>query len=290
MGSWHGTDLLTQLPIRHGMPARLVFIAKQPYESRGDLAGFCYPTSIYSPVSLPILGEYDDYGKIEKIKDSPSHEHVLKMFNVLAVETDKFDKQKITLDYLMESAQDGRIAIQNDGKNAQVGYVLILEDIYQMIIKSKINTWRHKNLTADMFRKCAKKYYEFVVKDSKEVNYSDEALRRVMKKYRYCPDHSNVFYSSFQEGREFGLLSETGLRMLDNVIYDKLEAGQTVDSCTELANEMADFMFFGCCMAEARKHWHPQSGAGSQGDYLTIHTRLAEAVLEHAKQRDKDEA
>lgn len=60
MGCWNETCMLTHLPIEEGEATVCVFIAQQP----GD-KDTIHSDAIYAPISLPLFGEYDDYGCLE---------------------------------------------------------------------------------------------------------------------------------------------------------------------------------------------------------------------------------
>lgn len=60
MGYWNETCMLTHLPIEEGEDTVCVFIAQQP----GD-RDTVYSDTIYAPISLPLFGKYDDYGRLE---------------------------------------------------------------------------------------------------------------------------------------------------------------------------------------------------------------------------------
>lgn len=64
MGCWNETCMLTHLPIEEGEDTVCVFIAQQP----GD-RDTIHSDAIYAPISLPLFGEYDDYGRLENFAD-----------------------------------------------------------------------------------------------------------------------------------------------------------------------------------------------------------------------------
>lgn len=70
MGCYNSSGFLSKLPICYG--DRVVcFLGK--INRNADVYGFCptYPFSVISPKCLPVYGEYDDYGSIENIDESP---------------------------------------------------------------------------------------------------------------------------------------------------------------------------------------------------------------------------
>lgn len=68
MGSFSGICHLTGLPIKEDEDVALIFVH---YTSIKDPTGLCYVTEDYcTPVSLPVFGKYDGYGRIETPKDT----------------------------------------------------------------------------------------------------------------------------------------------------------------------------------------------------------------------------
>ena len=70
MGCFNTSGFLSKLPICYG--DRVVcFLGK--INKNADVYGFCptYPFSVISPKCLPVYGEYNDYGSIEHIDESP---------------------------------------------------------------------------------------------------------------------------------------------------------------------------------------------------------------------------
>lgn len=70
MGCFNTSGFLSKLPICHG--DRVVcFLGK--INRNANVYGFCptYPFSVISPKCLPVYGEYDDYGSVEYIDESP---------------------------------------------------------------------------------------------------------------------------------------------------------------------------------------------------------------------------
>lgn len=66
MGCWNETCMLTNLPILIGNPTVILFL-QQNYTPHAG----CHPDGYFRPVSLPIEGLYDDYGRLEGIKRNP---------------------------------------------------------------------------------------------------------------------------------------------------------------------------------------------------------------------------
>ena len=64
MGCWNETCMISGLPIECGDEVKLVLLVKN-----GELINnnIYYPTDLFSPLSFPITGVYDDYGGVEDV-------------------------------------------------------------------------------------------------------------------------------------------------------------------------------------------------------------------------------
>lgn len=63
MGCWNETCMLTHLPILAGERTVAVLIAQHEIHNSN-----CHPDGVFQPISLPIAGDYDDYGGLENIE------------------------------------------------------------------------------------------------------------------------------------------------------------------------------------------------------------------------------
>ncbi len=98
MGCWNGTCALSNLSIHAGEKAYLILLVRTSNETRHMGGGFCYTRLDYSPIFVPLLGEYDDYGAIENIVEGPHTEALLKYFsdpNNYRIVSRKFDKESM---------------------------------------------------------------------------------------------------------------------------------------------------------------------------------------------------
>lgn len=301
MGSWNGTDFLTQLPIIAGDKMRLVFIHKSPFFENRDLASACYHTDMYRPFPIPLKGEYNDYGSIEQLVPSLSHEMLVEQFKASVIEVpydderDKYVdrnsvvKDKLTVEYLLERAQEGALYAHIDTKDVGVGYVMIREDMYQAIINATTTSfWTNKEASIKIFREGAAEYlkglkdYEIEIK----TEIKDDVVKRLKRSlddFRVLmmepnPAKRNPFLSMLSPMYGVGGPNFNGC---DRFLRKKIENGMAADDprLVEFVYELAEFMFFNMSLGMMRKAWQPQCGAGSQGDEYGLHAVLANAVL-----------
>ena len=83
MGCWNATCNVTNLPICVGEKVVLIPLAKVKDDCDFNA---CYPTDVFVPFALPLIGEYDDYGAIENIQTTDENKkHLLNDFNYILI-------------------------------------------------------------------------------------------------------------------------------------------------------------------------------------------------------------
>lgn len=127
MGSWSETCALSNLPIGVGDSIYVVLITQTPYVSDHVGRSGCYPWDHWFQRSLPVLGTYDDYGRIAiDTKESGLVETVLDQFRFDLVEADlgpneyhdtKVSKSALTWERLEEILSEGRAWIDREAEH-----------------------------------------------------------------------------------------------------------------------------------------------------------------------------
>jgi len=79
MGSYNVACSVSNISIRSGDPVAFIplEVAKYPYKIGDGNHTLIYSNCFYAPATLPIFGEYDDYGGVENIirdKNLQSHQ------------------------------------------------------------------------------------------------------------------------------------------------------------------------------------------------------------------------
>lgn len=82
MGSFGKIGFLSSLPIEYGDETCLIFLSKNPTSGKAEsgIGGICNHTDIFISMFLPIFGEYDDYGRIDNVIDSPIIKTIIDFF------------------------------------------------------------------------------------------------------------------------------------------------------------------------------------------------------------------
>ena len=138
MGCWNGTCGITQMPIRAGERVALIFLLENKYADHGG-SGFCYSNNQYSPITMPIFGEYNDYGAIEEISRRNKKvvfDHLIELIDnkQLIIKGDDDDNKEKPKDYeeLFDIIHDNGLQSEDGGT---VGFMLIHEDVYKALVE-----------------------------------------------------------------------------------------------------------------------------------------------------------
>lgn len=140
MGSWNGTCGVSKMPIRHGDRVKLILLKPtEHYRNICTGSGFCDIEDMFTPLCLPITGEYNDYGYIEDIDDRPE------LFDLLIKAVRVPDRNDI---------EDIIKGIANN-ELENISFMLVLESVYNMMVDiNKVLPHRYSNndYTIEMHR------------------------------------------------------------------------------------------------------------------------------------------
>lgn len=157
MGSFNESCMISGMPIGYKTKVRMVLIKKSPHNEGTGIG--CYPSWLWSPVSVPIRGEYDDYGSMDPHpEDMDMLELSLVALNrhLHPVELGANQYHDIAVSDIStwRTAQDGlragRILIKNRysaSPPSPLTRVYIREEVWQAMLSMKLNhtPWRSKD-------------------------------------------------------------------------------------------------------------------------------------------------
>lgn len=307
MGSWNGTCGLSQLPIKEGDKIVLFPLLKNKYADNGG-AGFTYNYNQYAPISIPVFGEYNDYGGIQKI--TKNGEFLFSLFQeavsgeegqLLALNSKEVERQEAINSTFTRTPKDLEELIDvylREPVYAGVGYMLVLEEVYQKTLEevaSRIN-YRSKIAMRSHFTEAAK---QFLTEVNEILKTPLETLHEEQKKLRETKEddsdeyyerwdairnqisiHYGIYKDAFSQNVFVDYFSDLGK---SNYMFKKLLLQQLVKASKEqqdvLLSDYVDFILFDIVMDLTRKLWTPQGGAGSQGAELYLHKLIAESAI-----------
>jgi len=257
MGCWNGTCLLSNLPIRAGQRAVAYVIQYNEYGNKTIAnSGVCYSHEYAKPISLPIRGEYDDYGGIEG-------------YNGLAAELAASGLQ-VSVTQVVRELERGNLANQS--------VVLMLEDVHDGMIKHMY----------DLMTKPG--YYghsrSITTEDIKEHISHDMSVDRVVEDVKSDPtkehiaallNHTRRLIDDLggmtpPRGPDFGGL----IRYIKDNKIENYDA--VVEEYVRGANDLTAIQI---CMEHMRKLWLVPSGSGSQSENYESYLVLADLMRKH---------
>lgn len=288
MGCWNGTCGISRLPIMAGDKTRFFFLIhdlRRSVKDASDDVTLYYPTDNWRPIGPPLLGEYDEYGRIEAYKENLLTryyewyftQHKLEFTEHTRLSLDDVDlKSPLKIGTLIEAAERGGMSYSDFGKY-RVKEMLVLEHVYRKVVDTEFD-WPNQY----DFRGYSKKRYHAMVpeflnllkqeKPKDSLKASHERFMRTNMGRSRCNLEAIIFGSEIQG---------PALRQLGEFLEEQPE----VKGVKQLMGELADFLTFNGALHFLRASYGPQSGAGSQEDDDRLHLAVADAVREVAATR-----
>lgn len=230
MGSWNGTCGISKMPIQYGDRVKLVLLKPtKHYKSISTGSGFCDASDMYTPICLPITGEYNDYGCIENIDERPElFDLIIKALRI----PDRTDIEDIITGISNNELED-------------ISYMLVHESVYNIMIDiNKEMPHRYDNdYTTEMHRN-----------DSVDV-----LINYTMRYKKTLNDISRGICKPLEVDIEY-YNNDHYYRILPIVIRTLNDS----DVLKTIKKDIVDFMIFNEAITDARMFWSPQSGGGSQ--------------------------
>ena len=298
MGSFNGTCGITQLPIEAGDKIRLFILLNEENRtsrlnteiSEHEGGGFCGTNGFWSPFGPAIECEYNDYGSVENITENKNAQiqlsHLKDRIRLLETCRLKYynfpKKDKMSLGNLIKAIERGSV-IYNDpifGKDLNVGFMMVHEDIYQSMI-----SYDHIEAIHNDNGYMYKSYRNKLLSIPK--NWYERCLNIVLN---YEKD--DVFSAMMELSQDYPLYEnsdESGIRKYKNILndYAKQKLPLENNEVKEALNLLSEYIVFLNSMQSARKSWFPQGGKGSQDSDFDIHKIINKASLKFIKDKEK---
>jgi hypothetical protein len=245
MGSWYGTCLISNLPIYMGDEV-VFFTLKRKFDVN---VRHCNADDLYEPLLYPVVGEYDDYGSIENVKENFSM--LEEYFKDVELTQNHWDKDNDVFQNIER------------GNYNRHSFALIHKDIYDALLEKTKDRgeWWTKG----------KSLRDHVVENL------DKKIEMYSKEKQIWGDDAAFISPTLGVGVEDIICGRNGR---DFFIGRYLETKDDV-----LRNKLIDTHLIHVVMSECRKFWFPQSGAGSQSSEIELYEILANKMIEKCKQQ-----
>lgn len=264
MGSFDVACSVSRITINSGMP--VVYFPLELYQYCYDPAApnntLIHPWCYYVPVSLPIFGEYYDYGYIDPIETDVSTKALEKHF-------------KCPIEVIVGA----------EGQSPCAG-MFVHRDIYQCMVDNQIDEWGK-----------TKAGEHFGTYSREELNKRYNTLRDALIKRRDAiaeqkkakPEDKWKFSSSVEDYHIRDLGGKFGFREFDTFMSIYLPIIQR----NWLKKRIVDFMFFNMSLSYANVHYFPAMNGYQHGNHYgnrIVHTKALEILNERIKKDEKERA
>ena len=126
MGSFNVTCALSGLPITDGTSVRAIVLFRPNTEADH---GLLYPSSFFTPASLPMRGIYSGYGGVKKLQTGPLAQTALTAF-FDGIDSEAAAEQVV--DSLRFKPANASITLYNRAVDGKLHLALIREDVFEM--------------------------------------------------------------------------------------------------------------------------------------------------------------
>ena len=252
MGCFNATDFVTRQTIMDGEPIKFFMLEKPEYGHQyGDV--FFEPNEIFSPVCLPLTGTYDDYGRVENIRNDLAYKL-----------TQRYLAKKLKMkvkDNIIKAISHRKI----DGYT-NFFWCMTPVSVYN-------NMTKHKHFDLEACTKSLEDELEYDREWTRLLNSGDRVAKTKL-------DHDRIMSGirPFKQKHLYNKFSTPG--MFVN-IYEKLKAKRDI-------KELMQFLSFWTAMIHSKVFFSPQMGAGQgwaeEFDYSMIETATANYKAKLAKE------
>jgi len=325
MGCWNGTCAISTLPILYDDPCRIVFLRQRRHAQEESGAGFCYSTGIWDPITMAIPAKYDDYGAVEgedqddwrvvkflkwlrevikpmgqgpnSVHDTPIVPEEIKTLHDICEHIHSQGDRVFIDDMIGKSLWASMKAYAEDAGETypeyvpdHLGYCLIREDIYQGLIASPFHDWRGNLVkVADHYTEM-REWFDGVLEDFKKA--PEDSYERLL--VIGLVSGGERIWGGGEAGINFREIKSS---VLTDVAL-AVKKGKDVDTLEEVLwprlRAVVDLRWVNWHMDNARLHWSPQQGAGSQGYGYHTHQALIDlkqkVLTTERERRDREAA
>lgn len=267
MGSFDVACSVSRITINPGMPVAYfpLELYKYAYDPRAENNTLIYPWCYYVPVSLPIFGEYYDYGYIDQIEENASTKVIEKHFG-----------------------RSIKGVCGGDGQLPCPG-MFVHRDIYQAMVDNQVDCWgKTKLVDGDEYGKPSRAKlgarYNALRDALIAIRDTEKQKRSAKKEDKWKFDTAMTNFRLYDLEQKFGFREfETFMKIYKPII----QRGW-------LKKQFADFLYFNISLGYANVHYFPAANGCQWGNHYgnrIVHQKaldiLNEAIVT-IEERDKE--
>lgn len=300
MGCWNATCNVTNLPIYAGEKIVLIPLAKVKEECEFNV---CYPADVFIPFGLPIIGEYDEYGGIEKVQTNEENKrHLMEDFNYFYQNSSSIDRAY----KLAEKDEDFEAFVKNilcchggcyiksnsslhmDGM-IEINYMMIHYGVYEMMLNEIANR-KPYSCKENMLTKLSERIAGNIDKTKKTLKIHNDTKAEALsmgengnKMFALAEAMIfNTYYDFVKENVDIGMLNPCAASWI-NVVRKMID-----EYDKELLQEFVNMHLFARALSCLRKGFLCDSGAGSQSEETKMHYLVAKWTINHIRDISKE--
>lgn len=290
MGCWNATCAVSHLPIYAGDKVAVIPLVKTLPKA---VYNCCYTTDNFTPLSFPIIGEYDEYGGIENIITSYENAQHLKSFKYYYKTHDgkfkkheKYDRFEEFVSSVLCCHEDNYIKLNNkllfkEGY-AEINFMMVHYDLYELLIKEIGNRipYGHK----ENFKNFLFNSFSDILKNQKEHLLTYERL-----KYEEGIDKEKV-EALYSLGRHT-IIKELSHKIfcfgqvINNEFWDYFSELLLTDeeNTDKIISFAVNKTLFTKALSFGRNGYLCSSGCGSQSEETKIQYLIAKYTINHIR-------
>lgn len=255
MGSWYETCNVSNLPIVTDDEVVVILLEKRAHPHK---EGF-YPDDIYTPISTPIYGKYDDdYGVIDCKMDKNAENYILNL-NFLV---DKKEKSFKDINQFIKTLRHSDMQISSQTGNTDLTYFICHKRLFEMLVE---NISSRSNYDGENYGKSMALFYKTYFKDLR--NEYKKASEKD-KRFFFFTNNIDVLSDLDFFSSRVGHLHLK--KMIENFIIN--------DANDDTISEVMKLKLFSDALDYGRMGYLTTSGKGSQGREYYINLIIAKFI------------
>lgn len=276
MGSFNVACSVSRITICPGDPT--VYFPLEVYEYAYDIKAhnnmLIYPWCYYIPLTLPIFGEYADYGRIDQIEKNENIKVIEKYF-------------KYSIDEIVD----------NRGKFSSVG-MFVHREIFDCMVKTQIDEWGNTK-TRDSFGNRSRYYYEKKYDEFREELIKFEKIKKGIQRIKNKENKAELTEKEKMKKSNLSLnKAMCNLHFLNgrNVFQHReyKTFNKIYNPCIregKLKKQLIDLIFFESSMSYTNVHYFPAANGCQFGNHYgnrIIHQKAIEILNKTIQEDEKD--
>lgn len=280
MGCWSETCAISNLPISAGELTYLIILTKNPFKDKDGKTG-CYYNDHWFLRALPILGEYDDYGRIENWEENWIHDLILEQFKLDLISEEQNEQGStrgvpplnvgnLTFANLIDWFKEGKVKVRSGvgiGRSELPTVAcLVRKDVWDTLLQMSWADWQSMHSMQKM-EEDIKKYMPLYQEAYKKASSSKHSLGVCFEFDDLVSNtwFDNSFITRFRAYPKPGPTRYGSYEFFKKWVDDKLVKNEiTEEEAFRKYLKIGEVVHVESMLGILRKSWHPTTGTGSQ--------------------------